>query len=137
MSVPGIFVQRIFQGTEFVNPIEFRTTRPNPQTSLSYPQRTPLEPFKNQFSPPAIRMMAEHLAGSFSEFPVEAFVTRAATGLDALELKDRVRHIGRALADLLPTAWGDAAPIIVGALGDEVDPEHAGSGVMDGSSRGL
>ena len=30
VSVPGIFVQRIFQGTEFVNPIEFRTTRPNP-----------------------------------------------------------------------------------------------------------
>lgn len=31
IHLPGLFVQRIFQGTEYEDPIEYRTTRPRPQ----------------------------------------------------------------------------------------------------------
>jgi 3-oxoacid CoA-transferase subunit A len=32
IHLPGIFVQRIFQGRDYENPIEYRTTRPRPAT---------------------------------------------------------------------------------------------------------
>ena len=31
IHLPGVFVQRIFQGTDFEDPIEYRTTRPRPE----------------------------------------------------------------------------------------------------------
>ncbi len=31
IHLPGIFVQRIFQGQHYINPIEYRTTRPRPE----------------------------------------------------------------------------------------------------------
>ncbi|MFN3202163.1 MAG: CoA transferase subunit A [Bradymonadia bacterium] len=33
VHLPGIFVQRIFQGSNYVDPIEYRTTRPRPEAA--------------------------------------------------------------------------------------------------------
>jgi len=53
--------------------------------------------------------------------------------LDTLELKARVRHIAKALSDTLPADWPAASAVILSALGDEVDPERSGSGIIDES----
>ena len=76
---------------------------------------------KNFFSPPLVRRLAADLARVHPAFPVKRFVKHACTGLDALELLDRGRHIGRTLAQHLPPSYPDAIAVLLRSLG----PEHA------------
>ena len=57
---------------------------------------------KGFFSPQLVRRLATDIVRVQPRFPQRAFVSRACSGLAALELLDRGRHIARALAAHLP-----------------------------------
>jgi hypothetical protein len=76
---------------------------------------------KTFFSPSLVRRLAADLARAQPGFPVRRFVKDACSGLDALELLDRGRHISRTLAVHLPEAYSDAIDVLLRSLG----PEHA------------
>ena len=56
---------------------------------------------KDGLNEAAVRRMANALA-KVSDLPVESFVGAAMAGMDALELKERVRHLIGILHDFLP-----------------------------------
>jgi 3-methyladenine DNA glycosylase AlkC len=76
---------------------------------------------KGFFSPSLVKRLGADLARAAPGFPERAFVKRASTGLDRLELLDRGRHIARALAEHLPPAYPEAVAVLMRSLG----PEHA------------
>ena len=76
---------------------------------------------KGFFSPALVRRLAADVARVHPPFPSRAFQRRACAGLDALELLDRGRHIGRALGTSLPTDYPEAVGVLLRSLG----PEHA------------
>ena len=75
---------------------------------------------KTFFSPALVRRLAKSISDVHPAFAARAFVKRASTGLDALELLARAKHIADALAAHLP-AYPDAIDILLRSLG----PEHA------------
>lgn len=79
------------------------------------------EPLKTFFSPALVRQMAADIERAEPSFSSRAFVKQAASGLEALELVDRARHIARALHDHLPHDYPRAVGILLRSLG----PEHA------------
>lgn len=64
-----------------------------------------MPPFKDLLSADAVRGLAARHAAADPAFPAGRFVAAALDGLDALELKDRVRHVAAALRDALPADW--------------------------------
>ena len=76
---------------------------------------------KGFFSPALVRRLAAGLVRVHPRFPERAFVREACSGLRALELLDRGRHIARALAAHLPPAYPEAVALLLRSLG----PEHA------------
>jgi 3-methyladenine DNA glycosylase AlkC len=76
---------------------------------------------KTFFSPALVRRLASDVARVEPSFPSRAFVARATSGLDKLELLDRGKHITRALAAHLPQSYPKAVGILLRSLG----PEHA------------
>ena len=79
------------------------------------------EPLKTFFSPDLVRRLAAEIVRVHQAFPARRFVTQACTGLEALELLDRGKHIATALATHLPAAYPEAVDILIRSLG----PEHA------------
>lgn len=79
------------------------------------------DPLKTFFSPELVRRMAEEIARVHRAFPARAFAKQATTGLAALELLDRGKHIARALGEHLPEEYPDAIEVLLRSLG----PEHA------------
>jgi 3-methyladenine DNA glycosylase AlkC len=76
---------------------------------------------KTFFSPALVRRLAAEIEGVHPTFASRAFVKHASTGLDALELIDRGKHIAAALAKHLPEAYPDALEVLLRSIG----PEHA------------
>lgn len=76
---------------------------------------------KTFFSPALVKRLAREIARAHPEFPARAFVRDAASGLEALELLARGRHIAAALREHLPQAYPEAIAILLRSLG----PEHA------------
>ncbi len=76
---------------------------------------------KSFFSPTLVRRLAAEILRVHPEFPAPSFVRRASTGLAALELLDRARHIAHALGAALPPRYPDAIAVLLRSLG----PEHA------------
>jgi 3-methyladenine DNA glycosylase AlkC len=76
---------------------------------------------KTFFSPSLVRRLAADLARAHPPFPVNRFIKDACSGLDALELLDRGRHIARVLGAHLPPSYPDAIDVLLRSLG----PEHA------------
>jgi 3-methyladenine DNA glycosylase AlkC len=76
---------------------------------------------KGFFSPQLVRRLAADIVRVHPEFSEQAFVRDASSGLAALELLDRGRHIARALAAHLPKGYPDAVEVLLRSLG----PEHA------------
>ena len=74
---------------------------------------------KTFFSPALVRRLGAEVQRVHPAFPIRKFVKDACTGLDALELLDRGRQIGRALAAHLPQHYPDAIDVILRSLGDE------------------
>jgi 3-methyladenine DNA glycosylase AlkC len=83
---------------------------------------------KSFFSPPVVRRLAREIASVWPAFPSRAFDRDATTGLEALELLDRGRHIGAALGAHLPQAYPDAVDVLLRSLG----AEHAGDENLGG-----
>jgi 3-methyladenine DNA glycosylase AlkC len=75
---------------------------------------------KSFFSPALVRRLAKGIVRVHPSFSERAFVKSACSGLDDLELVDRGKHIGRALARHLPQAYPDAIDVLLRSLG----PEH-------------
>jgi 3-methyladenine DNA glycosylase AlkC len=74
---------------------------------------------KTFFSPSLVRRLAADVLRVHPSFASRAFVARACAGLDELELLDRGRHIGRALAHHLPEKYPDAIDVLLRSLGAE------------------
>jgi 3-methyladenine DNA glycosylase AlkC len=79
------------------------------------------EPLKTFFSPALVRRLARDIARVHPAFPIQAFTNDACRGLDALELLDRARQIGKSLGAHLPPSYPKAIGIVLRSLG----PEHA------------
>jgi 3-methyladenine DNA glycosylase AlkC len=86
------------------------------------------EQLKHFFSPDLVRRLAADLAAAEPAFPVDRFVADATSGLAALELMDRGRHIARALAAHLPPRYPDALAVLLRSL----RAEHAGDENLGG-----
>ena len=76
---------------------------------------------KEFFSRALVKRLAADLVRVHPNFPERQFVEEAGSGLAALELLDRGRHIARALAAHLPPAYPEAVAVLLRSLG----PEHA------------
>jgi 3-methyladenine DNA glycosylase AlkC len=76
---------------------------------------------KTFFSPSLVRRLAADIGRAYPDFPARAFEKRACSGLDALELLDRGKHIARALEACLPEDYPKAVDALLRSLG----PEHA------------
>ena len=76
---------------------------------------------KTFFSPALVRRLAGDLVAVHPAFSARTFVAQATTGLDALELLERGRHIARVLAAHLPSPYPAAIDVLLRSLG----PEHA------------
>jgi 3-methyladenine DNA glycosylase AlkC len=83
------------------------------------------EPFKNLISPASVGRLGQDLAAVVPTLDVAALVASAGEGLDALELKARVRHVGARLRPFLAHDWREALEQLVAAL-PEADPNHEG-----------
>jgi 3-methyladenine DNA glycosylase AlkC len=75
--------------------------------------------------------MAVALKAAWPAFAQAEFEATATTGLEALELMARVRHISAALAVHLPQDFEAALVVLLGALGEKADPA-----AVDVSTRG-
>lgn len=77
-----------------------------------------------------MRRLAAEIRSVEPGFPEEAFVRDASSGLEALELLDRGKHIARALAGHLPPAYPEAIEILLRSLGAEhASEELLGAGM--------
>lgn len=85
------------------------------------------EPFKNAVDARAVARLAERFSATYPDFD-RARLEAAAEGLGPLELKDRVRHVARALRAALPDDWAEATRIAVAAAPAAAPPEVGVSG---------
>jgi len=76
------------------------------------------EPFKNLLNAERVKAIAGDFTRIWPEFPAKTFITSATTGLEALELKERARHIARALGAALPTDVTRAMELAIASLGE-------------------
>ncbi|HEX5051035.1 MAG TPA: DNA alkylation repair protein, partial [Planctomycetota bacterium] len=74
------------------------------------------EPFKNLIHAGLVRTAGQHLQRVWPEFERRRFERLAIDGLDALELKARVRHVAAALEATLPPAFAEAASVLERSL---------------------
>src|SRR5262245_40381465 len=77
------------------------------------------EPLKTFFSPARVRALAADIVRVEPAFPAKAFIKRATTGLDELELLARGKHISAALAEYLPEDYEAAVDVLLRSLGAE------------------
>lgn len=75
------------------------------------------EPFKNLLNPDRVKQIAGDFEHAWPDFPTKQFIRQSTAGLDALELKDRARHIATALGAALPSDVTKAMRIAIKALG--------------------
>lgn len=83
------------------------------------------EPFKNLISPAGITRLAEAVVAVEPSFDAAAFAREAAGGLEPLELKARVAHVGHALRRHLPADWATAASVLVRSLPPAIAADDA------------
>lgn len=79
------------------------------------------EQLKHFFSSALVRRIAASILAVHPAFPERTFAKQASSGLDALELLARGKHIADRLAAHLPAAYPEALDILVRSLG----PVHA------------
>ena len=94
------------------------------------------EPLKNLFNPEMIALMGHHFKRVWARFDAAGFVDQATTGLEALELKQRSDHIGRALAAHLPGSFPDACKILRDSLHPDDDIDLSSVTMDEGGIRG-
>ncbi len=74
-----------------------------------------MEPLKNGLDRATLRGIGRNIARVYPEFDTKGFVRKAARGLDALELKARVKHVAAVLRGFLPEPDADALDVLVQA----------------------
>ncbi len=84
------------------------------------------EPFKNLISPEAVRRLASEIAATDPRFDAAGFTAAAVDGLDAYELKGRVRHVALALRARLAPDWPTAVATLIRALPPPIGDNDAG-----------
>ncbi len=94
-----------------------------------------MEPFKNQLGPAIVRDTGHHLARVAEDFDRRRFERLALDGLEALELKARVVHIGRALEAVLPPNFARAASVLERSLAPARDDDDLSA--LQTSDQGL
>lgn len=77
-------------------------------------------PLKEVLGKDLIRLIGESFADVHPKFDRKAFQRRAADGLEELELAQRARHIGLAIAEQLPRPFAKACPILLTSFGPEL-----------------
>ncbi len=75
-----------------------------------------MEPFKNNLSPDLVGHLADHLARHAADFDPDAFKAEILSELDALELKERARHIAVVLDRYLPDNLDERFAILEAVL---------------------
>ncbi|NUP02565.1 MAG: DNA alkylation repair protein [Nonomuraea sp.] len=70
------------------------------------------QPLKNMINASSVAVLAGGLAEVWPAFPRARFTGRALSGLDPLELKDRVRHVATAIHEALPSPYPRAAELV-------------------------
>lgn len=85
------------------------------------------EPLKNFLSPALVESLGDQLALAHPALDRARYVELATAGLDRLELKERSRHIARAMAATLPKDFETLAAVLEQALGPaHVQPDGWG-----------
>jgi len=79
------------------------------------------EPLKTFFSPSLIKRLANDVGRCDPRFAVDVFASEASSGLEAMELMERAKHIAKMLARHLPESYPEALDVLLRSLG----PEHA------------
>lgn len=74
------------------------------------------EPFKNLINDDVVRQAGHHLQRVWHDFDRTRFEALSMDGLQALEFKDRARHLGRAMDATLPDDFHQAADVLQAAL---------------------
>jgi 3-methyladenine DNA glycosylase AlkC len=85
-------------------------------------------PLKEVLGKDLVRLIGESFADVHSGFDRKTFQRRALDGLETLELAQRARHIGLAIAEQLPRPFAKACPILLASLGPELT-KTAGNGL--------
>jgi 3-methyladenine DNA glycosylase AlkC len=83
------------------------------------------EPFKNLISAEAVARLADDIFRANPDFDRERFVAAGSAGLEARELKARVRHVGEQLRPFLARDWPQALTQLLAAEAPE-QPNHEG-----------
>mgnify|MGYP000949362850 CR=1 FL=1 len=78
------------------------------------------EPFKNLLNADRVKSIAADFARAWPDFPTKRFLGEATQGLEPLELKDRARHIAKALSKALPSDVTTALEIASASLGPKL-----------------
>lgn len=93
------------------------------------------EPFKNLVDRRLVAAIGTHVSRHWPRFDAAAFGRVARRGLEALELKARVRHVSGALERFLPESFAAAADVLEAALAPARDDTNLAALVTD--ERGL
>lgn len=88
-------------------------------------------PMKDGLNPASLSRLRDAVAASHPGFDAHGFLTDALQGLDALELKERVRHISTVLATHLPPPFLEALAVVRRCA------EHWDAGDPDDALRGF
>ena len=89
---------------------------------------TMAESLKVFFSAALVRRLASDIQRVQPAFEARAFIQKASTGLDQLELLARGKHIAQALRDHLPDTYPEAIDVLLRSLG----PVHASDELVGG-----
>lgn len=77
-------------------------------------------PLKQLIDTKLVNLIADSFVAVYPSFRVNNFCKDATQGLEALELKDRARHIAHALNKQLPDDFDAAVDIVIASLGDKL-----------------
>jgi len=77
-------------------------------------------PLKDLMGRDLIQLIAESFADIAPKFNRQSFEQTAMDGLEALELSQRARQIGLALAEQLPQSFSEACPLLLASFGPEL-----------------
>ena len=77
-------------------------------------------PLKDLMGLNLIRLITQSFAEIVPKFDGQSFEQTAMDGLEALELSQRARQIGLALAEQLPQSFSEACPLLLASFGPEL-----------------
>ncbi|MGB0386637.1 MAG: DNA alkylation repair protein [Ardenticatenaceae bacterium] len=77
------------------------------------------QPLKFYINTAMARELGESIEQVYPDFALESFVEQVSSGLEALELKQRVAHMSAGLRNYLPAAYPEAVNLLVAILGAE------------------